>query len=129
MLWSRSTSPCSVSTRDMWVLGGYEQARKKGFLVRVDRWDAATLLPIIQQWVAPGLTVWTDEPHPPLRGPKHGCDDNRVEAMWSRAKDKFKAGRRPTNRDMVAVYLAEFSSHSQRWYKQHRKQTFTLDWS
>ena len=45
---------------EMWVLGGYEQARRRGFLVRVDRRDAATLLPIIQQWVAPGSIIWTD---------------------------------------------------------------------
>ena len=45
---------------NIWVLGGCEQARKRGFLVRVDRRDAATLLPIIEQWVAPGSIMWTD---------------------------------------------------------------------
>ena len=40
--------------------------------------------------------------------PNTGVCTNRVEAMWSRAKDKFKAGRGPTNRDMIADYLAEF---------------------
>ena len=45
---------------EMWVLGGYEQARRRGFLVWVDRRDVATLLPIIQQWVAPGSIIWTD---------------------------------------------------------------------
>ena len=40
--------------------------------------------------------------------PNTGVTTNRVEAMWSRAKDKFKASRGPTNREMVADYLAEF---------------------
>lgn len=98
---------------NIWVLGGYEQARKRGFLVRVDRRDAATLLPIIEQWVAPGSIVWTDMwadynqlpnmaagyQHGTVNHTLHFVDSktgvctNRVEAMWSRAKDKFKAGR------------------------------------
>ena len=115
--------------QEMWVMGGYEQARRRGFLVRVDRRDAATLLPIIQQWVAPGSIIWSDMwaaynqlPQLPNMAYQHGTVNhtlhfvdpntgvttNRVEAMWSRAKDKFKAGRGPTNREMVADYLAEF---------------------
>ena len=113
---------------ELWVLGGYEQVRQKGFLVRVDRRDAATLLPIIRQWVAPGSIIWTDmwaaynqlpnQAVPYAHGrvnhtlhfvdPNTGVTTNRVEAMWSRAKDKFKASRGPTNREMVADYLAEF---------------------
>ena len=53
-LFCRHKNNMARAREDMWVLGGYEHARKKGFLVRVDRRDAATLLPIIQQWVAPG---------------------------------------------------------------------------
>ena len=41
-------------------MGGYEPARKKGVLAEVQQRDATTLLPIIQQWVAPGSTVWCD---------------------------------------------------------------------
>ena len=108
------------------VLKGYEQEHKIGFLVPVHIRDAATLLPIIQQWVAPGSIVWTDMwgaynqlanlgyQHGTVNhslhfvDPNTGVTTNRVEAMWSRAKDKVKAGRGPTNRNMVADYLAEF---------------------
>ena len=109
-------------------MGGYEPARKKGFLVEVQHRDAATLLPIIQQWVVPGSTVWSDMwaayrqlPNLPQNyqhgtvnhtinfvDPNTGVTTNRVEAMWQRAKSTFKAQQGPTNRDMVADYLAEF---------------------
>ena len=96
---------------------------KKGFLVEVQQRDAATLLPIIQQWVAPGSTVWSDMwaayrqlPNLPQNyqhgtvnhtinfiDPNTGVTTNRVEAMWQRAKSTFKAQQGPTNRDMVAA--------------------------
>ena len=43
-----------------WVLGGIDRDRKQVFMVVVDRGDAATLIPIIQQYVRPG-TLITDE--------------------------------------------------------------------
>ena len=45
---------------EQWVFGGYDVADKVGFIVPVDRRDAATLLPIIQQHIAPGTTVVSD---------------------------------------------------------------------
>ena len=44
-----------------WILGGIDTTTNDAFLVEVPRRDAATLLPIIQRWVLPGSTVWTDE--------------------------------------------------------------------
>ena len=46
--------------REQWVFGGYDVATKVGFMVPVDRRDAATLLPIIQQYIAPGTTIISD---------------------------------------------------------------------
>ena len=43
--------------REQWVFGGYNIAMKVGFMVPVDRRDAATLLPIIQQYITPGTSV------------------------------------------------------------------------
>lgn len=37
-----------------WVFGGIDQTTKDAFMVEVPRRDAATLLPTIQQWIAPG---------------------------------------------------------------------------
>ena len=45
---------------EQWVFGGYEAATKEGFLVPMARRDAATLLPIIRQWIRPGTTIRSD---------------------------------------------------------------------
>ena len=37
-----------------------------------------------------------------------GVHTNRVEAMWMRAKKKFKAHHGATNRHMIPDYMAEF---------------------
>ena len=44
-----------------WVLGGIDRDRKQVFMEVVDRGDAATLIPIIQQYVRPGTLIITDE--------------------------------------------------------------------
>lgn len=111
---------------EQWIFGGYDQQTKEGFLVPVPRRDAATLLPIIQQWVFPNTTVWSDMwaaynnlgqlgyQHGTVNhslnfvDPVTGVCTNRVEAMWQRSKSKFKAMHGPTNRAMIPDYLAEF---------------------
>ena len=40
-----------------WVFGGIERTTGECFLVEVEHCDAATLLPIIQQYVTPGSIV------------------------------------------------------------------------
>jgi len=45
-----------------WILGALAPRRMMHFWWKCRaRRDAATLLPIIQRWVMPGSTVWTDE--------------------------------------------------------------------
>ena len=46
--------------REQWVFGGIDTQTKAGFMVPVDRRDAATLLPIIQQFILPGTTFVSD---------------------------------------------------------------------
>ena len=46
--------------REQWILGGYKAEAKKGFKGPVPARDKATLLPIIQQWVEPNTTIWTE---------------------------------------------------------------------
>ena len=43
-----------------WVFGGIEQDSMKCFLVAVERRDEETLLPIIQQWIEPGIIIVSD---------------------------------------------------------------------
>ena len=109
-----------------WIFGGYEPGTKKGFLIPVENRDAATLIPIINQWILPGSIVWSDmwaaynglQAPAYLHGtvnhtfnfvdPQTGVTTNHVEAMWCRAKAKFKSMMGSTNREMVADYLSEF---------------------
>ena len=124
-----------------WVFGGYDIQTKNVFLVPVQRRDAATLLPIIQQWVLPNTEIWSDMwaaynnlaqigfGHGTVNhtynfvDPITGVTTNRVEAMWQRAKAKFKSMMGPTNRAMVPDYLAEFM-WAQRFGGEHAYFTF-----
>ena len=40
-----------------WIFGGYDPATKEGFLLPVPRRNAATLMPLIIQWVRPGTEI------------------------------------------------------------------------
>ena len=44
-----------------WVFGGMERGGGDSFLVEVAQRDAATLLPIIAQYVRPGTVVYSDK--------------------------------------------------------------------
>ena len=47
-------------TETKWVFGGIQRGTKKCFLVEVERRDADTLLPIIQQYIEPGTHIIHD---------------------------------------------------------------------
>ena len=127
--------------QEQWVFGGYDPIEKKGFLIPVPQRDAATLLPIIQQWIAPGTTIHSDMwgaynqlmnigyQHGTVNHTYHfvdpltGVHTNHVESMWMRAKNKFKAHKGPTNRDVIADYLTEFM-----WMQRFGERTFFELW-
>jgi len=88
---------------ERWVFGGIYQDSGEAFLVEVPRRDAGTLLPIIQQRIRPGTTVWSDQwaayrrltavtgmQHKPFcqfRGPRYEVNTNAIENLWKCAKD------------------------------------------
>ena len=47
--------------RQQWVFGIYDPQLKEGYIQLMEQCDAATLLPIIQQILTPGTTIWPDE--------------------------------------------------------------------
>src|ERR1700733_2222190 len=51
----------NVRRRNTWVFGAYDVARKEGYMRFVRKRDAATLLPIIENVVAPGSVIVSDE--------------------------------------------------------------------
>ena len=111
--------------REQWVFGGYDTTTMNSFLVPVERRDAATLLPILQQYVLPGTTVISDlwgayntvanlgHQHLTVNHSIHFVDPithattNHVESVWQKAKEKNKR-RFGTHREMLNSYLVEF---------------------
>ena len=53
---------CSTPREGQWVLGGVERDSnpRRFFFIPVDRRNAATLLPIIQEYILPGTRIITD---------------------------------------------------------------------
>jgi len=45
---------------NQWMFGGIERGTKNSFLVLVEARNANTLLPIIQDWINPGTTIYSD---------------------------------------------------------------------
>ncbi|XP_065650302.1 uncharacterized protein LOC136078459 [Hydra vulgaris] len=129
-------------TQQQWIFGGYEPATKKGFLIPVQNRYAATLIPIIHKWILPGTTIWSDmwAAYNGLQGPlyQHGTVNhtynfvdpqtavtaNHVEAMWCRAKAKFKSMMSSTNREMITDYLSEFM-----WMQRFNEHRFYHFWN
>ena len=45
---------------DQWVFGGIQENSRNCFLQYVEHLDQATLIPLIQKWIAPGTTIISD---------------------------------------------------------------------
>ena len=91
-----------------WVFSGIDTNTKERFLVAVPQRKAATLPPIVQQFIRPGTTVVSDLWAPyntfgnigyqhltvnhqiKLVNPVTGAHTNTVENMWMRAKRRNK---------------------------------------
>ena len=117
---------------EQWVFGGVEVGtpQRRGFLVPVDRRDAATLLPVLQQYVLPGTTVVSDcwrayntvgrlgYQHLTVNhalnfvDPIPGACTNHVECYWKNAKmrNKREGG---TARTFLDSYLIEYMWRNQ----------------
>ena len=127
---------------EQWIFGGYDPATKEGFLLPVPRRNAATLMPLIIQWIRPGTEIWSNMwgayngiaaqgfQHDVVNhqynfvDPNTGVTTNHVEAMWQRAKAKFKSMFGPTNRDMIPDYLAEFM-----WNQRFKEHSYFHFWT
>ncbi|XP_023209731.1 uncharacterized protein LOC111612724 [Centruroides sculpturatus] len=122
--------------REQWVFGGYDVNTKQSFMVAVDQRNAATLLPILQQFVLPGTIVVSDlwAAYNTIRNlgyqhltvnhsinfvdPITNVTTNHVESIWQKAKEKNKR-RYGTHRAMLDNYLAKFL-----WRQRFQKDAF-----
>lgn len=106
-----------------WVFGGYERETGCCFMVAVERRDAATLIPLIEEWVVPGTTIITDfwksydcisDAYEHLKvnhsvnfkDPETGAHTNSIEGSWAHAKKSIPPGGR--RKHFMPAYLAKF---------------------
>ena len=108
------------------MFGGTERITGECFLVEVEHRDAATLLPLIQQYIRPGSVVFSDEWAAYRRitqttGMKHqtvnhsihfvdpatGAHTQGVEGMWSCCKRLLRE-ERAMHSNLFETYLPEF---------------------
>ena len=111
-----------------WILGGVERHSNKCFLAicPFNRRNESTLLPIIQNYVAPGTTIITDKWKAYINlqnhgyvhldvnhsqnfvDPESGAHTNRIEGTWTHVKNRAqrRGGRRSP--DHLARDLTEF---------------------
>ncbi|CAI2732840.1 unnamed protein product [Schistosoma spindalis] len=93
------------SVKEDWVLGIYDRSSRKGHFQKVTNRQATTIIPIIQEYVLPGTTIYTDDwrayrclhrlgyVHHFVVHKRHfvdpttGVHTNNIEAMWSRLKE------------------------------------------
>ncbi|ESO11399.1 hypothetical protein HELRODRAFT_145646, partial [Helobdella robusta] len=91
------------ASQQRWVFGGVDNLTKEAFLVEVPQRDIATLMPIIQQHILPGTSIWSDRWSAynnltQLTGLTHGIDfmaptgvhSNVVENLWRCAREGLK---------------------------------------
>lgn len=108
-----------------WMFGGICRETKECFVVNVPDRSAATLMPLIQQWIHPGTTIISDSwrayngiqaagfahqtvnHHYNFVDPATGAHTQTVERMWRSVKfrNKKQSG---TARDFMESYLAEY---------------------
>lgn len=116
-----------------WVLGMIERGTDNCVMLVVERRDAATLLPLIAQYVLPGTRIITDgwqayaqlQNHAVVNHKLHFVDPadptihtNLIEGTWAHSKATFRK-MHGTSDGLFETYLNEFM-----WRKQHKNNVF-----
>ena len=119
-----------VSETPIWVFGMVDKSQSPavGYMEIVERRDAATLLPIIQQVVRPGSVIHSDEwrAYRNIQGlgyahrtvnhsvnfvdPSSGVHTQTIESYWNKQKNHIKT-MHGCKRSFLNSYLHEFMWH------------------
>lgn len=59
--WTKRKYNRGRQVSNQWVFGGIDRATRECFAVLVDQRDANTLIPIIQQFIIAGTTIYSDK--------------------------------------------------------------------
>ena len=121
-----------------WVFGGTERITGSSFLVEVDKRDAQTLMPIIEQYIRPGSIIYSDEwkayagiskvnnyEHRTVNhskffvNPLTGAHTQQIESLWSQMKRMMRE-ERTMNSQLFESYLPEFM-----WRKKFHSKPFS----
>uniref|UniRef100_A0A915LB63 ISXO2-like transposase domain-containing protein n=1 Tax=Romanomermis culicivorax TaxID=13658 RepID=A0A915LB63_ROMCU len=112
--------------KEQWVFAGYDVETKESFMVPVARRNAATLLPLIQQYIRPGTTIISDMwgayntvanlgyQHLTVNhsinfvDPLTGATTNHVESVWQKAKTKNKLSATESVADKLRRSVGKF---------------------
>ena len=123
--WRKPGNAQGRGVPEMWVFGGVDTITHDFFMELVPRRDSATLLPLIQRYILPGTTIWSNEwaaynglaalgyPHQTVNhsqtyvNPPTGVHTNHIESQWNACKAKFKA-HFGVQRDFTPTYLDEY---------------------
>ena len=109
---------------DKWLFGGIDCTTNRAFLRLVDDRTRATLLPIIQHFVMPGTTIYSDTWRPYFTLAEHGYDHHmvnhsvefvtadgvhtqQIESLWHEVKRGIKSYRGLLE-GQIPGYLDEF---------------------
>lgn len=112
---------------EQWIFGGIERGSGKIFVVPVERRNADTLLPLIQQHILPGTSIISDlwaaygripqlpEGYEHLTvnhsenfvDPETGAHTNAIESTWQKLKYRHKK-EYGTSRNLLSDYIFQF---------------------
>ena len=118
-----TTNEGGVVPIERWVFAGIDTTTNIGFLSFVPDKSAATLIPLIQQFVLPGTTIHSDQqlthlnigdiPVEPRYVHETVSQTNSLKCLWKNCKKKFKT--------MLGVHSTKLQSHLEEfmWRQQY----------
>jgi len=127
VLTKRKYNRGQLRAETQWFFGGVERGSNRCFLIPVERRNADTLLPLIEQYILPGTTIISDcwaayggiermqqqythynvNHSQNFVDPVTGAHTNTIEGTWAYFKCRHKE-EHGTSRELFASYISQF---------------------